>query len=102
MIDVTPAEMKAILGILQEYLPGREVRGFGSRVTGTAKSYSDLDLVIMGDEEVDLKVMAMLKDAFAESNLPYRIDIIQWCQTGDEFKDVITSQLQSLGLHNNN
>ena len=85
-----------IQDILQEYLPDREIMAFGSRVTGTAKPYSDLDLVVMGENEIYLETMAQLKNAFAESDLPYRVDIVEWCQTSEEFKHIIIPQLHPL------
>jgi len=35
--------------ILHRSVPNRSVWAFGSRVTGKARRYSDLDLVVMGD-----------------------------------------------------
>jgi predicted nucleotidyltransferase len=46
---------------------------FGSRVQGTAKPFSDLDLAVMGDVPLDFRQLADLKDAFAESDLPWLI-----------------------------
>nr|WP_301273864.1 nucleotidyltransferase domain-containing protein [Acetobacter cerevisiae] len=62
--------------ILNEIVPDREVRVFGSRVTGKAKSFSDLDLAIMGDEPLPLETRARLEDAFSESELPWKVDIL--------------------------
>lgn len=47
MIDLTPEYQTIIRNILRQYLPGFEVWAFGSRVTGRAKHYSDLDLVVI-------------------------------------------------------
>lgn len=69
---------------------------FGSRTSPESKSYSDLDLVIMGDEPVGLGTLALIRNAFAESDLPFRVDIIQWCRTSPEFKRTIEPQLQPL------
>jgi predicted nucleotidyltransferase len=42
MIDVAPLHMEIIRGILKKYVPDYEVRAFGSRVRGRARTYSDL------------------------------------------------------------
>ena len=47
MIDLPPQHLETIRAILRRYLPECEVRAFGSRVTGPAKSYSDLDLAVV-------------------------------------------------------
>ncbi|KXV70275.1 nucleotidyltransferase domain-containing protein [Acetobacter cerevisiae] len=75
-IDITPEERAIVLRILNEIVPDREVRVFGSRVTGKAKSFSDLDLAIMGDEPLPLETRARLEDAFSESELPWKVDIL--------------------------
>ena len=45
---MTAEELEIILQLLCRHVPGREVRAFGSRVGGVPKTFSDLDLVIMG------------------------------------------------------
>lgn len=94
MINVSDKEKQIIGDILNQYVPHQQVMVLGSRVTGNAKPYSDLDLAIMGDRPLDMQTLALLKDAFAESDLPYRVDILQWCQTSPEFKKTIEPQLQ--------
>ena len=74
-IDITPEEQSIVLRILNEIVPDREVRAFGSRVTGKAKPFSDLDLAIMGDEPLSLETRARLEEAFSESDLPWKVDI---------------------------
>ena len=49
MLDLPENQLQLVRGILQEIAPDREVWAFGSRVKGTAKPYSDLDLVIRGE-----------------------------------------------------
>lgn len=73
---MTPQERAIVLRILNEIVPDREVRAFGSRVTGKAKPFSDLDLAIMGDEPLPLETRAWLEDAFSESELPWKVDIL--------------------------
>ena len=51
MIDVSPYHLKIIQKILHKHVPDCEVRAFGSRVTWTAKDYSDLDLAVVGKKK---------------------------------------------------
>lgn len=99
MIDLTPDQFEKIMEIFDTYLPGREVKVYGSRAEGHSKAYSDLDIAVMGPDPVDLGTLATLKDAFAESDLPFRVEILQWCQTDPEFKRVIEPQLRPLKLN---
>ncbi|HEC02934.1 MAG TPA: nucleotidyltransferase domain-containing protein [Phycisphaerales bacterium] len=96
MIDISPEQKDIIHKILEEHIPDRKVMAFGSRTSPEPKSYSDLDLAIMGDKVVDFGTLALLKDAFAESDLPFRVDLIQWCRTSPEFRKVIEPQLKPI------
>ena len=88
-IDITPEERAIVLRILNEIVPDREVRAFGSRVTGKAKPFSDLDLAIMGDEPLSLETRARLDEAFSESDLPWKVDILDWVQVDTDFRKKI-------------
>ena len=89
MLDLDPEHLAEVRRILQMYVPGRTVRVFGSRVQGTAKPFSDLDLAVMGDVPLDFRQLAALKDAFAESNLPFRVDVVDWAATSEMFRGII-------------
>ena len=75
--------------ILTHYVPHHTVLAFGSRVTGKVKPYSDLDLVILTDQPMSLERMAMIKDAFDESDLPIRVDVVDWATTSAVFRGII-------------
>lgn len=89
MIDLRPGLLQVVLDILARHVPGLEVRAFGSRVTWTAKEHSDLDLVIVGDEKLDFKTIARLQEAFDESDLPIRVDVLDWNDISPEFQRII-------------
>jgi len=89
MIDVSPNHLDIVLTILAKYVPECEVRVYGSRHTGTAKRYSDLDIALVGHEKLDWRVMAAIKEVFQESELPFRVDILDWYNTSAEFRKVI-------------
>lgn len=89
MIDVAPEHLEMVLALLSNYLPEGEVRVFGSRFSGTAKPYSDLDLAVVGQNKLDWRVLAELKEAFQESELPFRVDLLDWNAISDEFRAVI-------------
>ncbi len=94
-LDVTVYDMHVIQDILSAHLlPSTYVFLFGSRATNTAKPYSDLDLAIDAGQPVSLGLMASLTDAFEESLLSYKVDLVDWHQLSDAFKQQIASHRQ--------
>ena len=89
MLDVAKGHLDQVKTLLKKFLPEIEVRAFGSRVTGKAKSYSDLDLVLLSAEPIPLRTMALLKEAFSESDLPFKVDLVDWSLISEEFRKVI-------------
>lgn len=89
-IDITPEERAIVLRILNETVPDREVRAFGSRVTGKAKPFSDLDLAIMGDEPLSLGTRARLEETFSDSDLPWKVDVLDWALADKTFRNIIS------------
>ena len=89
MIDLNPSYLAVVERILAEHVPECEVRAFGSRASWTAKDYSDLDLAIVGDGPLDWRTLALLKEAFEESDLPMRVDVLDWHNIAESFQHVI-------------
>lgn len=89
MIDLKPEYLEEVKRILMEHATGCEVRAFGSRVNGQAVKYSDLDLVLVRKEKLAWQVVEKIKDAFADSNLPFVVDIIDWATTKENFRRII-------------
>ena len=79
-LDLRPSHWDIVCEILNEHVPDRKVLAFGSRATWTAKEYSDLDLAILGDEPLLLNVKSALTEGFSESDLPFKVDIVEWAR----------------------
>ena len=75
--------------ILRRHVPHHEVWAFGSRARNTAKPYSDLDLAIISDRPLSLRLIARLEDDFSESDLPWRVDVVDWATTQPSFRRII-------------
>lgn len=75
--------------ILRQIVPDRTVWAFGSRVNGKARGYSDLDLVILGDAALPTPTLYALQEAFQESELPIRVDVLDWHSLSPSFRQVI-------------
>ena len=83
-IDLTLSQRKEVTALLKRYLPDTEVWAYGSRVTFTAKPSSDLDIVAFASKEQS-QAVANLREAFAESCLPFRVDLFVWDELPKEF-----------------
>ena len=91
-LEIRPDHLKIVEGILKKHLPDREVWAFGSRVNGTAKETSDLDLVVIGENPLDFQTLGALRDDFSESNLPYKVDVVDWAKIGETFREIIRKE----------
>ena len=96
MIALSEKQLETTRGILAKRLSGCEVVAFGSRVKGDAKPSSDLDLAIIGMERTDFSSLLRLKDDFAESDLPFRVDVLDWHRTDAGFRTIIRESSETL------
>jgi len=88
-IDIKAQEWDEVCHILKTHIPEYPVWAFGSRVKWTAKAYSDLDLAIITRQPLSLSAMATIKEAFDESILSIRVDIVDWAATSESFRKII-------------
>ena len=84
-IDVTADQRRTVLALLERRLPDTAVWACGSRVKGTSRPTSDLDLVVFARPEQSAQV-AELREAFEESSLPFRVDLFVWDEVPESFK----------------
>jgi len=89
MINISSENLAIVRHILKKHLPAVEVRAFGSRISDSNQPYSDLDLLIVTDQPIPLKTMAELKFDFEESDLPFRVDLVNWQRISNEFRKEI-------------
>lgn len=91
-LDIAPEHLAIVQAVLKKNVPRRVVWAFGSRVKGTAKPYSDLDLAVVGDTPLSWVELAGLVDDFSNSDLPWKVDIVDWANTSEEFRKVILAR----------
>lgn len=89
MIDIRDDHLTIVLEILSAHVPALEVWAFGSRVGQKAKKHSDLDLAIRTDMPLPAGVLARLRDAFSEADLPFKVDVVDWSMIGEAFRRII-------------
>ncbi|MFU8857119.1 MAG: nucleotidyltransferase family protein [Deferrisomatales bacterium] len=88
-LSMEPRHERLVREILRRHVADREVWAFGSRVTGRPRRYSDLDLVILGRTPLAPAARAELVEAFKESDLPFRVDVLEWARLEEPFRQVI-------------
>jgi uncharacterized protein len=91
VLDITSQHKETLQSLLGRYLPGVEVWAYGSRIKGTARPASDLDLAAFAAPDQALRV-SELKEAFQESNLPFRVDLFVWDDVPEKFKQTIEAE----------
>jgi type I restriction enzyme S subunit len=91
-VDVAPEHLAAVREILARHVRERDVWVFGSRVTGKAWEFSDLDLAVIGDQPLSLAIRGELAEDFSESDLPFRVDVVDWATASPSFRSLIEAR----------
>jgi len=84
-VNIQPRDQEILYSLLSQYLPNTTVWAYGSRTTGNALPWSDLDLVVFTEANQKCQ-LSLLKETLEESNLPFRIDLLEWDWLPDDFK----------------
>lgn len=88
-LDLTPTQLALVQQVLNEQVPHARAMAFGSRVTGKARRFSDLDLALHAPAPLDWRTLARLREAFEASNLDICVDVVDWAQTSDSFRQAV-------------
>jgi len=89
LLDVRPDHLEMVQAILRKWVPDIEVWAFGSRAKWLAKDYSDLDLCLVTQKPLDFAIMGHLQEDFSDSDLPYKVDLVDWATTSESFRKII-------------
>jgi predicted nucleotidyltransferase len=90
MAELVSSEHKAfVVSKIRSLLPDVEILAFGSRIRGDARTYSDLDLALRAEKPLPLRLLSQLEESFAESSIPYKIDLSDFAMVDEEFQKII-------------
>jgi type I restriction enzyme S subunit len=89
LLDIRPDHLRMVKDILQKHVPRYEVWAFGSRARRTAKPHSDLDLCVVSDKPLGYAVLGALAEDFSDSDLPWKVDVVDWAATSESFRKII-------------
>ena len=69
---------------------------FGSRVKGKARKYSDYDIGILGKRPLPSYLKVLIEEALEESDLPFKVDIVDFSKVSEDFKKVALKKIKKL------
>jgi predicted nucleotidyltransferase len=102
VIKIRPDYLETVLSILKKNVPDHEVWAFGSRVNGEPKQFSDLDLTIKTSAPLPVIIMANLRNDFSETNLPFKVDIIDWSRMDLGFQKIVQENFEIIKAESSN
>jgi predicted nucleotidyltransferase len=96
-VTIRPRDLEIVKAILNSTLKPEKpmhdsVFVFGSRASGTTKRAADLDLAIDLGRPMTPSEASTLAEEFEESDLPYRVDVVDLHDVSAEFKTIIENQ----------
>lgn len=95
MIYLEPRHWSIIQRILADY--PYQFYVFGSRVKGTHRPFSDLDLCYK--DALPDHLLAKIEGAFEESDLPFKIELVYYEHMSPEFRKLIEKDLVLLPIN---
>ena len=76
-IALTPDQQAWVQQVVHGIVPRAQIMVFGSRATGKARPFSDLDLLLSVPEPLTWQQRCMLTDTFDNGPLPFRVDVVE-------------------------
>jgi uncharacterized protein len=95
-LDLHADHLALVRCILAQQVPLHTAWAFGSRVKGTARQFSDLDIGLEGAHALGFEQKANLKLAFSESNLPFTVDVVDLNSCSPAFAQAVAVERSPL------
>jgi len=86
---VYKSSLELLKGIVKDVFKGENVKVvlFGSRARGDYFETSDMDIGILLEGETNKNKVALLREKIDNSNIPYKVDVVDLSQASSEFTD---------------
>lgn len=99
-VQLSPGQTELILRLIEKHLGSRAYRifVFGSRAKGNARPNSDLDLMIDAETELGPAKGALVEE-FEQSDLPFKIDLVEKISLSNSFLKNVQDELVELASH---
>ncbi len=92
MIDLEEKDLDALKKIISDNINNCRVYIFGSRVKNTSWKYSDIDLLVAGEKSITPAERMNLNEAFDESDITVRVDIVDIHELSSEFRQLVEKE----------
>jgi predicted nucleotidyltransferase len=88
-VALSAEHLRILLQEIERHIPTATVWAFGSRVKGSHRPQSDLDLAVLCDKEITQNNLPHLNEALDESNLPFRVQTLDFHRLPQHMQDNI-------------
>jgi uncharacterized protein len=95
-IALTPDQQAWVQQAVQSIVPGAQILVFGSRATGKARPFSDLDLLLSLPEPLTWQQRCMLADTFDNGPLPFRVDVVETSNLAAHMRSRVLQEVRPL------
>lgn len=92
-IQLDPLQLETVRRILRVHFEGLKVFAYGSRVSGVNLTpESDLDIAVDSKKPLNFDQMVAVEKAFADSELPFRVDIVDFAKMPESLQKSIKKE----------
>jgi predicted nucleotidyltransferase len=88
-VAVSAEHLRLLLEEIERYIPNSTVWAFGSRVDGTHRTASDLDLAIHCDKGIAMNELPKLNERLVESDLPFKVQLLDFDRLPEHMQENI-------------
>jgi predicted nucleotidyltransferase len=85
-------DKKKIIAVITALIPDAHIYLFGSRARGTNAERADIDIALDAGKEIPIEDVGEIKSMLAESNIRYKIDIVDIYQVTDLMRNQILKE----------
>lgn len=96
IVGIRGEDIKMIKGITALIRPDAKLYAFGSRVNGSAKKESDLDIILKANDKIPLTDIINIKELLKASPIIFSVDIMDWHGLGEGFRNAIQKDLKEI------
>ena len=96
MFGLDDRHLEFVLSVLKRNISDVDAKFyiFGSRVKGTNKKYSDIDIAVdLNGKKLDVSILGKILIEFQESTLPYEVDVVDLNSIDENFRNLIKKDL---------
>jgi len=90
MLQLEEKHLNTVRQIVEQHVDARVWQPiiFGSRASGNASKYSDIDIGFLGPRPMSQQVLYRVMDDLEESDLPYKVDVVDFFEVEEDFRRI--------------